>query len=78
MKTRNYRQEAEFAVLTTLSLYRGTPLSTEDVGQISGVKRPRRALRRLERLGLAKSISGRYKGRQQALRGWQLVGGTPS
>ena len=77
MKSRNHRQEAEFAVLTTLSLYRDKDLPTDEVGRISGVRRPRRALRRLERLGLAKSVPGQHRGRYQALRGWQLVPGTP-
>ena len=67
------RRREEYAVLTTLSLYRKQELATTDVGVLSGVSRPRRALRRLERLGLAKSIKGWHKDRYQALRGWKLV-----
>ena len=74
---RDRRAREEFACMTTLSLYRDKDLSTFDVGVISGVRRPRRALRRLERLGLVKSVSGWHRGRYQAQRGWQLAAVAP-
>jgi hypothetical protein len=72
-RVKDRQRLAEYAVLTTLSLHRGEDLATTDVGRISGIGRPRRALRRLERLGLVKSVPGWHKDSYQALRGWQLA-----